>query len=1258
MIQFAFKQRVMMCLILILFCVASVFADVGWARHKKVYAVPVPGKMVIDGKLNDWDLSGQIHQYVISETADMQGTRFAMMYDTDAVYLSAIVRDTSPMMNRHDPNVDPDKAWDADVCQLFMSLDPALGYPINKASFNRDESDKMCTLMLWHYTDRKEANLVALKAMTFSKPLRPDLSTTGVIPREHFQAKYLMADDKRGYTFEYRVPWATLGITNPPKAGDQLATTVCFFWGTPDGFKTAGGSAWCYDVMSGPGFPYQSSACWGKLILSPKGKLPKEMVEEGLPPEKPMPLTFKYNLPEDSEATVVLFDEKGKAVRTLVASGARRTGENVERWDGLDNSGKPLAPGTYNWKGLYHLPIKTKFVLSAHNSGQPPYKKDDGTGGWGGDHGNPTSVCAAGDSMLLTWSMSESGWGIIKTDLNGKKLWGLTHNAEDIASDGKLLFVAGDNGHNGAESVKPFDLKDGRKLNWGNGKPALDPPAGGDEKTNVATAIAYYNNKLYVSWKMRDAIAIYDIKSGDLQETIAVEQPEKITVRNDGVILVVSKGKIVQASKQNTKVLVAAGADYIDTPRGITTDAAGNLYVANAGKLQNVSVYDKDGKYLKSIGKKGGRPKIGRYESDGILEPGGIAISKDGNLWVSEILDAPKRHSVWNTQTGALVKEFFGASSYFGWAYMDPKHPDELYCHNVLWKVNLNTGSCVPHSTIWRPTAENMIEQPNPGGYAGHFRVMTAKNGKQYGFGMIDYSPMLFIRDGDIFKPLTGSIRVAYGAYGSGMLYPVMKGIYDKTKAGAFLWQDKNNDQTVQEDELTVSEAGRGETSFNWVDSDLNIWNDAGYIFKPVEIKEDGRPVYDFTKKEMIPFKGGNSNGTSLIYDETDGGVYTLADGEPGFARWTKDGKMVWAYGPNISWHSALSLPMITPGKLWGLTMPLGIAGDFTGVSCYFGPYHLFTKDGLYVAMIMRDGRSGGLGADITASEVVTGQLVKPDGMNRYFLIAGDQDGRVTEIMGLDTVKRLQGGTYIHTEEAAKTASDALKEYQRLLSQSQRLDIVKGLQALKIGKAVSKSVDAARGFTVRAAYDAKNLYLSYDVRTPNPLVNEIGDPQRIFKGGNCIDIQIGTDYKADVKRTKPVFGDVRVLVTKQGGKTTAVVFKPKVKDFARKPVVLTSPTGTEPFDAIETTDRVELNLTKTADGFNAVVTIPQDLIGLNLQSGDTVKMDVGYLFGNATGSQVALRSYWMNNGFSANVTSDIPNESRLVPNEWGIATVE
>lgn len=51
----------------------------GRGLHKKIYAVPAPGKVKIDGKLDDWDLSGQLLMYVMQETSEMQSALSALM---------------------------------------------------------------------------------------------------------------------------------------------------------------------------------------------------------------------------------------------------------------------------------------------------------------------------------------------------------------------------------------------------------------------------------------------------------------------------------------------------------------------------------------------------------------------------------------------------------------------------------------------------------------------------------------------------------------------------------------------------------------------------------------------------------------------------------------------------------------------------------------------------------------------------------------------------------------------------------------------------------------------------------------------------------------------------------------------------------------------------------------------------------------------------------------------------------------------------
>ena len=126
-------------------------AETGMGLHKKVYAVPAPGKIVIDGKLDDWDLSPQVEMFVMSETRENQNAKFSLMYDAEALYISGDVRDDSPMMNRNDPLVNGHNGWSADACQVRFSLDPADGYPVSYATWG-DSLEKLGDDRVTHLT--------------------------------------------------------------------------------------------------------------------------------------------------------------------------------------------------------------------------------------------------------------------------------------------------------------------------------------------------------------------------------------------------------------------------------------------------------------------------------------------------------------------------------------------------------------------------------------------------------------------------------------------------------------------------------------------------------------------------------------------------------------------------------------------------------------------------------------------------------------------------------------------------------------------------------------------------------------------------------------------------------------------------------------------------------------------------------------------------------------------------------------------------
>ena len=426
------------------------------------------------------------------------------------------------------------------------------------------------------------------------------------------------------------------------------------------------------------------------------------------------------------------------------------------------------------------------------------------------------------------------------------------------------------------------------------------------------------------------------------------------------------------------------------------------------------------------------------------------------------------------------------------------------------------------------------------------------------------------------FKPIMGFIwdRGPATNLSNFPVFADAKKFPEDSWGNTYIWVDNNNDQTVQADELTLIGPSWYRT-FHWVDKDLNIWHGGGYkivtkadgtkthemvntptcIYHAVRIEPDGRPIYDFENPELLPV--GGAGILSTYPDPEDDSVYfqnpSEEDTTVSFGRKTHDGKLLWGYRGGMKWWQALTKPPQEPGKPWGQTCPLYVAGQFTGISTYFAAYHIYTRDGLYVAMLMRDLRAKpGLGPDANAVETWNGQLVNPPGTNKFYLLHGDQDGRISEVLGLDTVKRLPGGTYEITADDAQQAAAAMTQYLSQKAKSQKLIIARGgLRGLEAAQSIEKVANGTQSFRASASLDEKNLYVSYDVTSNAELVNETAEPKLIFRGGNLLDIQLATDPSADPKRKTPAPGDLRILISRQHDKPYAVIFRPKVEGLYR-----------------------------------------------------------------------------------------------------------
>jgi sugar lactone lactonase YvrE len=974
--------------------------------------------------------------------------------------------------------------------------------------------------------------------------------------------------------------------------------------------------------------------------------------------------------------SITLIDAKGDRVRNVIAAQSRPAGKVTESWDGLDNAGRVLPPGEYTWKGLHHEPLKTRYVLAVSNSGSPPYNTPDGKGAWGGDWGCPADVCFAGDRAVLVWDGSEAGMGLIGLDAAGRKQWGQRIGGSCLATDGQWVFVYLAE----EKQIRAYAVTDGRQTNFLRGELWAEPNRG---KDTACSGLAWQAGKLYVANAAAGEVAEYDARQGKILRRLPVPAPKWIAAAGQDALLVISGGSIQKLGLTDGKVKPLI-SQHVDEPKAVAVAQGGTIYVSNGGKRHDVTVFDANGKLLRAIGKPGGRAvadlppdnghlspsRAGKWDPDTLLNPRGLAVDAKGRLWVMEHDFSPKRVSVWDTRTGKLLDERFGPCYVSTPACMDPADPTRVYCQNVEWEVDLDKGT-------WKPAAVMFEARPDTPYFWPHMvnnLVFTAKNGKQYmsgggSSGGLVRGHFLWVRRGDHFEAVAGAISPW-----SGLTWrKAPKDWQEYNKVPWLWWEDRNGDGAIQQSETRETKI-RAQNSHCVVDADLNFYATGMYNqlywqrISPKQVLANGVPLYDDASLKHVDYATDHSCYTyDLAVNPADGSLLMYAGSDiKHLARteiwpinsWSRDGQLQWRYRLGCRWHDMYEFPIPKPGELYGCTRNLGITDGITGFSCYFGQVQLLTTDGVAIGTIMKDGRSGETGPDQIQCEWFTGQLVKlKDG--RWFILGGDQDGRVLEVMGLNTIQRFEGKLSIRPEDA-RAAAAALAEWTALKAKAQSLVLSRcpdkpewmNLRGVKI------DVDQARGFAVKAAYNASELVLRYEVRSPFELVNSTPEQNMLFKGGNLLDIQLATDAKTDPKRDKPAPGDIRVLVTRREGKALAVVYRPKVAGFQGQATVFTSPTGRESIDRIEFWDDIKLQYERTETGFNAVVSLPLARLGLALTPGTVQKMDVGYIFGNQTGNTTATRAYWSNKSFAAGVTQDVPHEARLEPGQWGSATVE
>ena len=1112
-----------------------------WAqvsRTDRILAVPA-GKVLLDGDLKDWDLSAAIESAFDEALRPKFTVRLALMYDAQALYIAAHFVDETPLLNRHDPAVEPNVGWNADALQVRLCSDPSAPYPLPDSN-----SDRICHLTMWHFTDKRLPVLHIQYGM--------DYHGTRIWTGRDAGVAFKADKDGKGYTLEARVPWSRLNAPGPPKPGERIAIVFQPQWSDSTGWKQV---LTFNEVIREAGFSFQGARMWGQAIFLGKGRL-TAAERPRAPGERDQPLTLSLPLP-DPQAKVVtaaVFDASGVLVRTLPVTelAGKAAGKVLQlRWDGLDDDGNPLPPGRYRVKVLTHRGVGQRYVASLHSAGNPPWRTDDGTGAWGGDHAPPLAACSYADRVYLGWMISEAGWAVIAVDRqltpDGKprKYWGqgcvldIGILLTAMATDGERVFVAqdgrpwGGGGEKNTAAIVLWDAKTGRPINFPFGKralvvsewpDALKPPEltpyerlsiyhpeithkrpwerfqthdfGPQEVGLNLMGIAVIGDVVYASLRLENKIIAFNWRSGEKVAEYALPAPVGLAAEPSGTIVAVSSNGLARlnpATGQATQL-----ADGLAAPWGVAVGPDGRIYVTDCGDAMCVRVFQPDGTPAGTIGKPGGRPWVGLYDPEGMLRPAGLTVDADGKVWVTEFDDTPRRVSVWSTD-GKLIADLLGPGAYAVEGKADEEHPSYVNLHNTLFELDYATGKSRPLATLVRPQMHGLQLTPD-GGFMGQAFRFRHHDGQLYlahagRGGVVIYRVRDFVGQ-PVSAVIPGSALMLHGLTKIDLPAAIREEFWSNPWPWAFRWHDENDDGLLQESEMLFERVEKfwGLYWGAWIDEDMTIWSARDECLWRVPVQEwrDGVPVYPrpseqkplFTLPQGTIIQEVMPDGECVYLLEQRGGdAYGKGAKWTGICRYTLDGRRQWAYR-RVWLGFGLEAPLSRPGDVVGAMKFIGKATldnglTIFGVNGYFGQFNLLTTEGLWVASLCKDNRYGPPADENTVwPENFSGFLFRNRDDGRVYLMAGDTDLRVWEVTGLDTLRRSDADFHLSEADHQKAVEVAARR-QGLTAEVPALRMARAIRPVTVDGDL-RDWDMTGAAEIKAGARGARIALAYD----------------------------------------------------------------------------------------------------------------------------------------------------------------------------------
>ena len=762
---------------------------------------------------------------------------------------------------------------------------------------------------------------------------------------------------------------------------------------------------------------------------------------------------------------------------------------------------------------------------------------------------------------------------------------------------------------------------------------------------------------------------------------LPVPHPTFMIADHAGTLYVVADRRVIAypEGKLDAAPRIVVPADQLAHPRALALDADGLLYVIDAGPCVVKVFNPATGALVRTIGTPGGF-NTGPYDPTRFDNPVDLTIDSAGKLWVTDEFNMPKRITRWS-RDGKLEQTFMGPTYYGGGGHIDPGD------HHVVRYLGMKFVMNDAHQ--WH--LESRIGRQPDMPFAD--RAVYLK-GKQY--LVSDLPVSLFADPGGLVGIFTERNGAAVPLVVAGNLAkwdaarhsPELRKAFagrDWARSG-FIWSDLNGDGIPQPDEVQVSD-GVILRDANLVGDDLSLlFRDHPAVrFRPT-LRADGLPVYDIRQPEIL--------------DDVSGYAFSTEDGrifEMGTRMWAADGKTaLWSYPDNYPTVQASAgapggFANRPPGVLVG---ELKIMGHFTiGAEELYvtngnhGDWYAFTRDGLLAAAIF--GGPSGYGrrwwsmpecvpgnTDLTDLRLTVedfyGSIAKCEDGHVY-AVAGKNHNSIVRVDGLEQMQRLNGQCAVTAADVRKAQAwevqAAARERARLapkialLPQAPTPPIIDGSLddwpdaiMVPIEEVRNEQNQIVRESHAAVAFDQDKLYIAGAGQGyATQMLNTAADLTRVFQGGDALDIFLGFDPQGDPQRTRPIAGDLRLVLTRVHGEPVVVCYRAVVPGTPPdKATVFTSPVGKEVIDSVTVLKNIEMRVVTDELGFKWALeaAIPWKALGVPPpQEGQHLRADFGLLIGDAQGQATVVRRYWANH--SQVVLGDLPSEARLTPVLWG-----